>query len=124
MTRRIERDLIAAGEPVVRISPTSMAHVRDSARTMATDPMRVRRAGSRPSAEGLHEYARKTQSQLLGASQSARLVVTDPEIIATRTDKWDPSTETSRAQRDAEVLAAEQQDVLAAAQARVDELIG
>ena len=82
--------------------------------------MRVRRAGSRPSAEGLHEYARKTQSPLLVRLSELRLVVTDPEIIATRTDKWDPS----RAQRDAEVLAAEQQDVLAAAQARVDELIG
>lgn len=86
--------------------------------------MRVRRAGTRPSAEGLHGCAEKTHSPLLVRLSELRLVVTDPEIIATRTDKWDPSTETSRAQRDAEVLAAEQQDVLAAAQARVDELIG
>ena len=57
-------------------------------------------------------------------SPSYRLVVTDAETIATRTDEWDAATETSRAQRDAEALAAEQQEVLAQAQARVDELIG
>lgn len=66
----------------------------------------------------------KRKARYSGRLSELRLVVTDPEIIATRTDKWDPSTETSRAQRDAEALAAEQQDVLAAAQARVDELIG
>jgi len=33
MTRRLERDLIAAGEAVVRVSPKLMAHIRDSART-------------------------------------------------------------------------------------------
>ena len=32
LTRRLERDLIAAGESVVRVSPKLMAHVRDSAR--------------------------------------------------------------------------------------------
>jgi type VII secretion ATPase EccA len=53
-----------------------------------------------------------------------RLVVTDADTIATRTDKWDPATETSRASRDAAALAAEQADVLARAQARLDELIG
>ena len=31
--RRLERDLIAAGESVVRVSPKLMAHVRDSARS-------------------------------------------------------------------------------------------
>ena len=39
-----------------------------------------------------------------------RLIVTDAETIATRTDEWDPGTETSRAQRDAAALAAEQRD--------------
>ena len=53
-----------------------------------------------------------------------RLVITDADTIATRTDKWDPATETSRAQRDAAALAAEQQAVLDKAQARLDELIG
>jgi type VII secretion ATPase EccA len=53
-----------------------------------------------------------------------RLVTTDADTIATRTDKWDPATETSRAQRDAAALAAEQQAVLDKAQARLNELIG
>jgi hypothetical protein len=124
MTRRIERDLIAAGEPVVRISPTSMAHVRDSARTMAirsdaSSPCRVTAVRRSPA-----RIRQKKQSPLLVRLSELRLVITDPETIATRTDKQDPSTETSRAQRDAEALAAEQQDVLAAAHARVDELIG
>ena len=49
--------------------------------------------------------AAAVEGQLLPAAQQAiddpsyRLVVTDPETIATRTDKWDPATETSRAQR-------------------------
>jgi type VII secretion ATPase EccA len=74
--------------------------------------------------------AAAVEGRLLEAAQQAlddpryRLVVTDPETIATRTDQWDPSTETSRAQRDAEALAAEQQQVLAKAQERLDELIG
>jgi transposase len=40
MTRRLERDLIAAGEAVVRVSPKLMADVRDSARTYGkSDPI-------------------------------------------------------------------------------------
>ena len=40
LTRRLERDLIAAGETVVRISPKLMAHVRDSARSYGkSDPI-------------------------------------------------------------------------------------
>jgi type VII secretion ATPase EccA len=53
-----------------------------------------------------------------------RLVVTDPESIASRTDRWDPATETSADARKAAALAADQQEVLARAQARLDELIG
>jgi type VII secretion ATPase EccA len=53
-----------------------------------------------------------------------RLVVTDAETIATRTDKWDPASETSRAERDAAALATEQKQVLDVAQRRLDELIG
>ena len=74
--------------------------------------------------------AAAVDGQLLPAAQQAiedssyRLVVTDPETIATRTDRWDPSTETSRAQRDAAALAAEQKEVLAQAKHRLDELIG
>lgn len=53
-----------------------------------------------------------------------RIVTTDAETIATRTDKWDPATETSRDARAAAALASERQEVLSRAQARVDELIG
>jgi|GEM_PF-1809667 len=53
-----------------------------------------------------------------------RIVTTDAETIATRTDKWDPGTETSRDARAAAALATERQQVLARAQERIDELIG
>jgi ESX secretion system protein EccA len=68
--------------------------------------------------------------QLLPAARHAvdnpalRLVITDAETIATRTNEWDPGTETSREHRAAAALADEQQAVLATAQARLDELIG
>jgi transposase len=40
MTRRLERDLIAAGESVVRVPPKLMANVRDSARSYGkSDPI-------------------------------------------------------------------------------------
>src|ERR1700719_3252188 len=40
LTRRLERDLIAAGESVVRVSPKLMAHIRDSARSYGkSDPI-------------------------------------------------------------------------------------
>jgi ESX secretion system protein EccA len=53
-----------------------------------------------------------------------RIVTTDAETIATRTDKWDPGTETSRDARAAAALATERREVLSRAQARIDELIG
>jgi type VII secretion ATPase EccA len=68
--------------------------------------------------------------QLLPAAQEAiddpsyRLVVTDTETIATRTDKWDPSSETSRAEREAAALTARRKEVLAQAKRRLDALIG
>ena len=56
---------------------------------------------------------------------SYRLIVTDADTIATRTDPWDPATETSRGRRATPPhLASEQAEVLARAQARLDELIG
>lgn len=55
---------------------------------------------------------------------SYRIPTTDAETIATRTDKWDPATETSRDERAAAELADERRDVLAGAQNRIDELIG
>jgi type VII secretion ATPase EccA len=68
--------------------------------------------------------------QLLDAARQAldnpdyRLIVTDTDTIATRTDEWDPGTETSREQRAAAELLARQEVVLASAQAKLDELIG
>ncbi|HUO40140.1 MAG TPA: AAA family ATPase [Mycobacterium sp.] len=53
-----------------------------------------------------------------------RIVTTDAETIATRTNKWDPGTETSRDARAAAALATERQEVLTRAQTRIDELIG
>jgi Transposase len=53
LTRRLERDLIAAGESVVRVSPKLMAHVRDSARSYGKsdpiDALAVARAALRES---------------------------------------------------------------------------
>ncbi|MER7006116.1 transposase, partial [Dactylosporangium sp. NPDC000555] len=40
MTRRLEQDLLAAGERIVRVPPKLMAHVRDAARTYGkSDPI-------------------------------------------------------------------------------------
>ena len=40
LTRRLERDLLAAGEQIVRVPPKMMANVRDSARTFGkSDPI-------------------------------------------------------------------------------------
>ena len=52
------------------------------------------------------------------------LEITDPETIASRTDKWDPATETSRAARDEADRDAARQEVLDRAQRRLDALIG
>src|SRR6516225_7995887 len=42
LSRRLERDLLAAGQSIVRVSPKLMAHVRDSARTYGkSDPIDV-----------------------------------------------------------------------------------
>ncbi|KAA0093586.1 AAA family ATPase [Mycolicibacterium sp. P1-18] len=74
--------------------------------------------------------AATVDGRLLDAARQAldnpsyRLIVTDADTIGTRTNKWDPSTETSREQRAAVTLAEEQHGVLERAQARLDELIG
>ena len=40
MTRRLERDLLGAGERIVRVPPKLMANMRDSARTYGkSDPI-------------------------------------------------------------------------------------
>ena len=51
LSRRLERDLLAAGEAIVRVPPKLMAHVRDSARTYGKsdpiDALAVARAAQR-----------------------------------------------------------------------------
>jgi transposase len=51
LSRRLERDLLAAGQSIVRVSPKLMAHVRDSARTYGKsdpiDALAVARAAQR-----------------------------------------------------------------------------
>ena len=81
LTRRLERDLIAAGESVVRVSPKLMAHVRDSARSYGkSDPIdawrwRGRRCGSRT-----------CRSRLDGIEREIRLLVDHREdLVAERT---------------------------------------
>jgi len=40
MSRQLERDLVAAGERIVRVPPKPMANIRDSARTYGkSDPI-------------------------------------------------------------------------------------
>ena len=48
MTRRLEADLLTAGEDIVRVLPKLMAHIRDSARTYGkSDALAVARAALR-----------------------------------------------------------------------------
>ena len=53
LSRRLERDLLAAGQSIVRVPPKLMAHVRDSARTYGKsdpiDALAVARAAQRES---------------------------------------------------------------------------
>lgn len=89
----------------------------------------ARELGDEDSARKYFTHA-TVNGRVVDAAQQAldnptyRLVVTDADTIATRTDPWDPNTETSRAQRDAAALLAHQQDVLASAQAKLDDVIG
>ncbi|MBP1823181.1 AAA family ATPase [Mycobacterium sp. OAE908] len=53
-----------------------------------------------------------------------RIVVTDPESIASRTDKWDPTTQINPDQRAEAELASHRQEVLTLAQGRIEELVG
>ncbi|MCG5433054.1 AAA family ATPase [Mycobacterium sp. MYCO198283] len=89
----------------------------------------LRELGQEDAARAAFEQA-TANGVLLDAAREAlanpgyRLVVTDEETIASRTDPWDRSTETSREARAAADLASQQEAVLAAAQTKLDELIG
>ena len=82
LTRRLERDLIAAGESVVRVPPKLMAHIRDSARTFGKsdpiDALAVARAALRE--PGL------PVARLDGIERELRLLVDHREdLVAERT---------------------------------------
>ena len=81
LTRRLERDLIAAGESVVRVPPKLMAHVRDAARSFGKsdpiDALAVARAALRN---------RLPIARLDGVEREMRLLVDHREdLVAERT---------------------------------------
>lgn len=82
LTRRLERDLIAAGESVIRVPPKLMAHIRDSARTYGKsdpiDALAVARAALRESDLPV--------ARLDGVERELRLLVDHREdLVAERT---------------------------------------
>ena len=82
LTRRLERDLIAAGESVVRVPPKLMAHVRDSARSFGkSDPIDALAVGRAALREPDLPIAR-----LDGVERELRLLVDHREdLVAERT---------------------------------------
>ena len=82
LSRRLERDMLAAGERIVRVPPKLMAHARDAARTYGKsdpiDALAVARAA-------LREPNLPT-AQLDGTSRELRLLVDHREdLVAERT---------------------------------------
>ena len=82
LSRRLEADLLAAGERIVRVPPKLMAHCRDSARTYGKsdpiDALAVARAA-------LREPGLPT-AQLEGPARELRLLVDHREdLVAERT---------------------------------------
>ena len=82
LSRRLERDLLAAGESIVRVPPKLMAHVRDSARTVGKsdpiDALAVARAALRE--------PNLPVARLDGPDREVRLLVDHREsLIAERT---------------------------------------
>lgn len=105
LSRRLERDLLGAGERIVRVPPKLMAHARDSARTYGKsdpiDALAVARAALR--------HPDLPAAQLDGPSRELRLLVDHREdLVNERTrvinrlrwhlheldPSWDPSTRT------------------------------
>jgi transposase len=82
LSRRLETDLLAAGERIVRVPPKLMAHARDSARTYGKsdpiDALAVARAALR--------HPDLPTAQLDGPSRELRLLVDHREdLVAERT---------------------------------------
>ncbi|MFZ0831542.1 MAG: AAA family ATPase [Mycobacterium sp.] len=116
----------SALERATAVSTTNQYIAADAALTKGWC---CRELGQEDEARNSFEQAKADGVLLDGARQALanpgyRLVVTDEETIATRTDPWDPGTETSREQRAAAQLATQQENALLDAQAKLDELIG
>jgi transposase len=82
LSRRLERDLLGAGERIVRVPPKLMAHARDSARTYGKsdpiDALAVGRAALR--------YPDLPVAQLDGPAREVRLLIDHREdLVAERT---------------------------------------
>ncbi len=82
LSRRLERDLLAAGQTIVRVPPKMMAHVRDSARTYGKsdpiDALAVARAAQRE--------PNLPMARLDGADRDIRLLSDHREtLVAERT---------------------------------------
>jgi len=92
LSRRLERDLLAAGEKIVRVPPKLMAHARDSARTYGKsdpiDALAVARAAQRE--------PELPAARLDGPEREVRLLVDHREdLVAERTRiigrlRWHP----------------------------------
>lgn len=113
-------------ELLSRVSPTGAVIAADA---WLTRGWCLRALGENSAADDAFRSA-TLDGQLLPQAREAldhpeyRLPTTDAETIATRTDRWDPATETSRDERAAADLAEQRREILAAAQASIDELIG
>ena len=85
LSRRLERDLLAAGQSIVRVSPKLMAHARDSARTYGKsdpiDALAVARAAQRE--PGL------PVARLDGPDRDVRLLTDHRESLSRRADPGD-----------------------------------
>jgi transposase len=117
LSRRLERDLLAAGEQIVRVPPKLMAHARDAARTYGKsdpiDALAVARAAVRE--PGL------PAARLDGPERELRLLVDHREdLVGDRTrmvnrlrwhlheldPDWDPAPRALRSRKNLEAVAA------------------
>jgi transposase len=116
LSRRLEADLVAAGERIVRVPPKLMAHARDSARTYGKsdpiDALAVARAALR--------HPDLPAAQLDGPARELRLLVDHREdLVAERTrcinrcrwhlheldPSWDPPARSLRSYRNLDAIA-------------------
>src|SRR3954447_16864847 len=82
LSRRLERDLLAAGEQIVRVTPKLTAHVRDSARTYGSPT----RSTPWRSAEPPYASPGLPTARLDGPEREVRLLVDHREdLLAERT---------------------------------------